>query len=132
MSDPQHRKPKPTIKEEVDRELDGQRGEPGQEIDEVGDPGKGKPVLAPKTEPQTYSELVDLSKLKFGQKLIYLCIVLVVILCLVDYFGSRAGFGGVELGHVIEMLKLVTTTALGFVFAKTQVAERIERDNEET
>ncbi|MBM7824577.1 hypothetical protein JOD55_000404 [Arcanobacterium pluranimalium] len=70
-------------------------------------------------EPHPFHEIVDYSKLQYGQRLICCCICLVVILSVIGYAWGGDDPSRSELHSAIELLKLVTTTALGFVFAKT-------------
>lgn len=71
-------------------------------------------------EPQRpMGDIIAYDKLKFGKKLIVLCLLIIVVLCLVGYFFDGAKPDSSELHTAIELLKLVTTTALGFVFGRT-------------
>lgn len=83
--------------------------------------GRASAVKPIQPEPKTFGDHLDLSKLQFGQKLIGWCIFLIIVLSLVDYFYGREG---TQLTAAVELLKLVTTTALGFVFAKTQASTK--------
>ena len=120
MSEPKSRKTAPEITEEVDRELSNSpdKGQPNNSSVSFN---MAAPVPPHQSEPQSFHDFVDYSKLQFGQKLIGWCIALVVALSLVSYFWNGADPNGNGLGTAIELLKLVTTTALGFVFAKTQI-----------
>ncbi|QDZ41965.1 hypothetical protein [Corynebacterium sp. sy039] len=69
----------------------------------------------PLVRPKSFTEYLDYSKLQFGQKLIAWCIFLICLLSVISHFWNSG-----EISAAIELLKLVTTTALGFVFAKTQ------------
>lgn len=73
-------------------------------------------------------EFLDLSKLKFGQKLIAWCIFLILVLTLLSAFYFEDGFQ--VIGSSIDLLKLIATTALGFVFGRTKAADEIAKANE--
>ena len=72
-------------------------------------------------EPKTWAQRLAYNKLQYGQKLIRWCILLIVALTLINYFCPR---NSGAMGNTIELLKLVTTTALGFVFARTADTEK--------
>ncbi len=130
MSDSKQRKEAPKVTEGIDRDLDelyAQGSTPNSSDSGV----KAKPVEPSQREPRPFHEQVDLSKLQFGQKLIWCCIFLIVALSLVGYFFNGADQDREVLRTAIELLKLVTTTALGFVFAKTQMAaQQAKKDND--
>lgn len=134
MNDPKPRKQAPKVTEEIDRELDNLNGQVQPNRATVAS-SKAAAVEPSQREPRPFHELVDYSKLQFGQKLIGWCIFLIVTLSLIGYFWDGADSNGTELGAAIELLKLVTTTALGFVFAKTQIAaqqsKKEDKDNEQ-
>lgn len=92
-----------------DRPLEGNGGAPA--------------IRATQGEPQTFGDRLNLAKLEFGQKLIGWSVSLIVVLSLIGYFFDR---DSTMISGTLEMLKLVTTTALGFVFAKTMESERKE------
>ena len=52
-----------------------------------------------------------------------------MILSLIGYFSTGAGNEESEPGPAIKVLKLVTTTALGFVFAKTEIAAQHDKSD---
>lgn len=125
MGEVSDRKKAPKVNKEIDRELSD------VEFEESGDKsqttnGGGRPIPPTQSEPKEFSDFLDLSKLQFGQKLIGWCIFLIVALSLISYFCRGVSSGTAELRAAIEMLKLVTTTALGFVFAKIQPARNFE------
>ena len=72
-------------------------------------------------EPKTWAQRLAYNKLQYGQKLIAWCILLIFVLTLINYFWPR---NSGAIGNTIELLKLVTTTALGFVFARTVDTEK--------
>jgi hypothetical protein len=72
-------------------------------------------------EPKTWAQRLAYNKLQYGQKLIAWCIFLIIVLTLINYFWPR---NSGAIGNTIELLKLVTTTALGFVFARTVDTEK--------
>lgn len=121
MNDSKPRKQAPKVTEEIDRDLANLNGRVQPNRTPVAG-NKAAPVEPSQREPRPFHELVDYSKLQFGQKLIGWCIFLIVALSLVGYSWDGADPEGNELATAIELLKLVTTTALGFVFAKTQIA----------
>lgn len=82
--------------------------------------GKARAVRPWQPEPKNFRDALDLSKLQFGQKLIGWCIFLILVLTLIGHYTPNDES---LLSSTIELLKLVTTTALGFVFAKTMAAE---------
>lgn len=110
----------------------GPRKKPPAVIESVDDAplenGNGKaPAVRPaQPEPKTFRDALDLSKLQFGQKLIGWCIFVILALTIIGHFWPRDSS---ILSSTIELLKLVTTTALGFVFAKTMVAEEKSKEN---
>lgn len=129
MSDPKRRKQAPKVTEEVDRDFAELNGHVQPTRAPVTNE-EASPVGPWQREPRPFHELVDYSKLQFGQKLIGWCIVLIVALSLIGYFWDGADPNSNELATAIELLKLVTTTALGFVFAKTQIsAQQTKKDN---
>lgn len=77
---------------------------------------RAQPVKPRTPEPKNFGERLDWSKLEYGKKLIGWCIFFIIGLTLVSYFHPRDS--GV-INSSLEMLKLITTTALGFVFAKS-------------
>ncbi|MDD7586175.1 MAG: hypothetical protein SPK00_05445 [Corynebacterium glucuronolyticum] len=130
MNDPKPRKQAPKVTEEIDRDLANLNGQM-QPNRVPAASNKAAAVEPSQREPRPFHELVDYSKLQFGQKLIGWCIFLIVALSLIGYFWEGADPNGNELGIAIELLKLVTTTALGFVFAKTQIAtQQCKKDDE--
>lgn len=130
MSESKPRKVAPKVAEEVDRDLTNLNGEV-QPNHASTVSNKAAPVEPSQREPRPIHEILDYSKLQFGQKLIWCCVFLIVILSLIGYFWDGANADGNELGAAIELLKLVTTTALGFVFAKTQVtAQQTKKNND--
>ena len=68
-----------------------------------------------------WAQRLAYNKLQYGQKLIAWCIFLIIVLTLINYFWPR---NSGAIGNTIELLKLVTTTALGFVFARTVDTEK--------
>lgn len=119
MSETSGRKQAPKVNKEVDCELiDVESEKSGRKYQAVDREAKPIPTVQP--EPKEFSDFLDFSKLQFGQKLIGWCIFLIVVLSLISYFWAGVSSGSAELRAAIEMLKLVTTTALGFVFAKSQ------------
>lgn len=62
---------------------------------------------------------MDRTKLQFGMYLIAGCLALVVILSAVQYFWPRELADASALSNALDVLKLVATTALGFVFGRT-------------
>ena len=72
-------------------------------------------------EPKTWAQRLAYNKLQYGQKLIAWCIFLIIVLTLINYFWPR---NSGAIGNTIELLKLVITTALGFVFARTVDTEK--------
>lgn len=121
MNKPTPHKPLPEVGEEVDRALHNfnEGSKPT-----AGEPQDATPIAPVQYEPRTYHEIADYSKLQFGQKLILGCIILIVVLSILGYFWEGANPERQELHTAVELLKLVTTTALGFVFAKTQITDR--------
>lgn len=119
------RKKAPEVVEEVDREFassnDGEGYDNSTQIVGQQYDATLEPIAAKQPQPKSYSDFVDYSKLRFGQYLICCCIALIFALSLIGYFYDGAHNGN-EIGTAIELLKLVTTTALGFVFAKTQIS----------
>lgn len=87
--------------------------------------GKAGAVKPNQPEPNSFRDVLDLSKLQFGQKLIGWCISLILLLTIIGHFSDG---DGTILSSTIETLKLVTTTALGFVFAKS-MADDEEKKN---
>ena len=67
-------------------------------------------------EPKNLGELISLARLNFAQRLIASCMFLIVVLALVGYFFPRESD---LLSGAVDTLKLIVTTALGFVFART-------------
>lgn len=131
MNDPKPRKQAPKITEEIDRDLGDLNGQVQPNRAPVTR-SKAGAVEPSQREPRPFHELVDYSKLQFGQKLIGWCIFLIVALSLIGYFWDGADSNGNELGTAVELLKLVTTTALGFVFAKTQLpAQQSKKDDKD-
>lgn len=130
MNEPNPRKDAPSVTEEIDRDLADLNGQV-QPNRAAAASKKGDPVAPRQREPHPYHEIVDYSKLQFGQKLIGWCIFLIVALSILGYFTNGANPDGNEIGAAIELLKLVTTTALGFVFAKTQIAAQQVKKNDE-
>lgn len=88
--------------------------------------GPGRAVTPRQPEPTNFVDHIDYSKLQFGQKLIGWCLFFIIALSLVGYFVEKEG---TQLSVAIELLKLVTTTALGFVFAKTQAQAPAPKDD---
>lgn len=130
MNEPKPRKPAPKVTEEIDRDLDNLNGQVQPNRAPVASK-KAAAVEPSQREPRLFHEIVDYSKLRFGQRLIWCCVFLIVALSLIGYFWDGANPNGNELGTAIELLKLVTTTALGFVFAKTQIAaQQSKKDND--
>ncbi|MHB2252019.1 hypothetical protein [Corynebacterium aurimucosum] len=130
MNDPKPRKKAPKVTEEIDRGLDSLNGQPHPNRAPASDI-KAEAVEPTQREPRPFHELVDYKKLQFGQMLIGWCIFLIVALSLIGYFWDGADPNGNELGTAIELLKLVTTTALGFVFAKTQIATQQSKKDDD-
>ncbi|WKE60134.1 hypothetical protein [Corynebacterium tuberculostearicum] len=88
------------------------------------------PAVAPKqAEPKNHTQYLEGLKFRFGKNLIGWCLGLVVLLSLIDFFWDGAEPRANALGPAIELLKLVTTTALGYVFAKAQFSEEKSEDN---
>ncbi|CAB0693879.1 hypothetical protein [Corynebacterium diphtheriae] len=82
---------------------------------------KNASAVSPKQpEPKNYPQWLDQLKFQFGKNLIGWCLFLVVGLSLIDFFWDGSDPESNALGPAIELLRLVTTTALGFVFAKSQ------------
>ena len=79
------------------------------------------PVSPKQAEPKNFLQWLDQLKFQFGKNLIGWCLTLIVGLSLIDFFWVGADPERNALGPAIELLKLVTTTALGFVFAKSQL-----------
>ena len=133
MSEPKSRKTAPRVTEGIDRNLTTLTSEVQPNIPVTSkEPFKAPPMVPIQGEPRPIHELLDYSKLQFGQKLIWWCIFLIVVLSFIGYFWDGANPGGNELSTAIELLKLVTTTALGFVFAKTQVtAQQVKKNDGE-
>ena len=67
-------------------------------------------------EPKNLGEHISLERLNFAQQLIGLCVSLITALALVGYFFPRESD---LLSGAVDTLKLIVTTALGFVFART-------------
>lgn len=130
MNDPKPRKQAPKVTEEIDRDLANLNGQV-QPNRAPAASNEAAAVEPSQPEPRPFHELVDYSKLQFGQKLIGWCIFLIVALSLIGYFSNGADPNGNELGTAIELLKLVTTTALGFVFAKTQIAAQQSKKDDD-
>ncbi|CAB0672937.1 hypothetical protein FRC0028_00055 [Corynebacterium diphtheriae] len=130
MNDPKPRKQAPKVTEEIDRDLANLNGQV-QPNRAPAASNKAAAVEPSQPEPRPFHELVDYSKLQFGQKLIGWCIFLIVAFSLIGYFSNGADPNGNELGTAIELLKLVTTTALGFVFAKTQIAAQQSKKDDD-
>lgn len=130
MNDRKPRKQAPKVTEEIDRDLDNLNGQ-AHSNHAPSFSNKATAVEPSQREPRPFHELVDYSKLQFGQKLIGWCIFLIVALSLIGFFWNGADSNGNELGTAIELLKLVTTTALGFVFAKTQIAAQQSNKDKE-
>lgn len=88
-----------------------------EEKDEEINPGRDQRLVKPPhSEPTTFTELIDWDKLKYGQNLIACCILLLFVASLIGYFTDR---NNAFLSNLVEVLKLICTTALGYVFAKT-------------
>ena len=122
MNNSKPRKQVPKVAEEIDRNLADISGQVQSNVTQAG---------ASKARPRPFRELVDYSKLQFGQKLIGWCIFLIVALSLISHFSNGVASVGNKLDAAIELLKLVMTTALGFVFARTQIAaQQRERDDD--
>lgn len=73
----------------------------------------------PQAQPQNHGQWLDGLKFGFGKLLIGWSLAAVVGLCIVQFVWGSPDRDG-TLTPAIELLKLVTTTALGFVFAKSQ------------
>lgn len=70
----------------------------------------------PKTyEPKTLTERLSIERLTFAQKLIGWCIAFIIILALVQHIWSNADS---PLPDAIDILKVIVTTALGYVFGR--------------
>lgn len=67
-------------------------------------------------EPKNFVERTFLDRLNFGKAVVGWSIALLVILSITGYFHPR---DSVLLSNSIEILKLICTTALGFVFARS-------------
>lgn len=130
MNNSKPRKQVPKVAEEIDRNLADISGQVQSNVTQAG-ASKARPVEPSQREPRPFRELVDYSKLQFGQKLIGWCIFLIVALSLISHFSNGVASVGNKLDAAIELLKLVMTTALGFVFARTQIAaQQRERDDD--
>lgn len=75
-------------------------------------------------EPQNFRQMQEYRKLQFAQKVVGWCIFLIVVLVLIDHFTANEDSA---LNTAIELLKVVTTTALGYVFAQSQ---HVKKDDE--
>lgn len=121
MTESSGRKNPPEVKDEIDLQFPTETQ--GSALALNGNDSGSSPQFRDKQQPQpkSFPEWLDLSKLQFGQKLIGWCIFLIVVLSLVDFAWQRANQDENPLAPAIELLKLVTTTALGFVFAKADM-----------
>lgn len=67
-------------------------------------------------EPKNLGKHISIKRLNFAQWLIGSCVFLITVLALVGYFFPRESD---LLSGAVDTLKLIVTTALGFVFART-------------
>jgi len=74
-------------------------------------------VPAPRDPEGDHRRGMDRDKLKFAFWLVGSCGVLAVTLAVIDFYVDPAS--GANLSGIIDMLKLVATTALGFVFGRS-------------
>lgn len=111
--DPGNRKQAPAVDKEEDEVLPAGNDSSSPQAESVP-PARMKEAVVP--EPKTWAQRLAYNKLQYGQKLIAWCIFLIFVLTLIDYFFSK---NSSAISNTIELLKLVTTTALGFVFART-------------
>lgn len=107
-------KPVPIIRGGVDQEY-----EPAADVD-----GFEPTVERSAIEPRTFTERINLDKLTFASRLVGWCLFLIVILSLVGNYLPGNNSEDHLLTTAIEVLKLVLTTALGFVFAKWDSAHQ--------
>lgn len=120
MSDTNRPKTPPSIPEdavndrELDRNADSKSAQPAAQFNGAS------PVPPKQAEPKNYPQWLDQLKFQFGKNLIGWCLFLIVALSLIDFFWAGSNPDSNALGPAIELLKLVTTTALGFVFAKSK------------
>lgn len=75
----------------------------------------GPPTKTRTREPITFDQFSEHLKFEFGKKLIVLCIVVIAILSVIGYMNPR---DSPLLQDALSLLKLIATTALGFVFAR--------------
>lgn len=125
-----HKRPKtpPPIPRDAadDRELDRNGANQDGQHQE---PYKIAAAVPPKqAEPKNHPQWLAQLKFQFGKNLIGWCLFLIVGLSLIDFFWVGASPEKNALNPAIELLKLVTTTALGFVFAKSQIDD--DKDND--
>lgn len=128
MSEPGGRKTPPPIPESAadDRELSQLEDGYGQKG--VEHRRAGTPIPPKQAEPRNHNQWLDGLKFEFGKNLIGWCLFLIVALSLVDFWWDGADPHSNAIGSTIELLKLVTTTALGFVFAKSQMDNSTDKD----
>lgn len=102
------RKPAPEIKGEEDERLTN-----GSNL--------ATPTSPTASEPKNFKDGLTLARLKFGQNLVGWCVFLIVVLSVVGYFFPGAKERPLDsqlLEGTIDILKLIATTALGFVLAR--------------
>ncbi|ARD42505.1 hypothetical protein [Actinomyces gaoshouyii] len=76
----------------------------------------GEATGAPAWEPRTLEEKMSLSRLTFAQQLIGWCVLVLFVMALCQHFAPRDGS---LIGSAMDTLKMVVTTALGFVFGRS-------------
>lgn len=77
---------------------------------------RARPQTPAAPEPRNFGERTFLERLNFGKAVVGWSIALLVVLSIVGYFHPR---DSLLISNTIEILKLICTTALGFVFARS-------------
>lgn len=103
-----HRKPPPEIDDsEPDRPAIYNNGQSAE--------NPGQPKKTVRREPISYDQFREHLKFEFGRQLILLCLLAIIVLSVVGYMMPR---DSPLLQDALNVLKLIATTALGFVFAR--------------
>lgn len=92
---------------------------PADALEDIPPAGEEK-YVEEKDPGAAHQRELDRSKLRFGQWLIFSCLGVVVILSGVQYGLQDVFEGDVSMNPAIDLVKLIATTALGFVFARTR------------
>jgi hypothetical protein len=120
--DPNKRKQAPAVEKEEDEALPAKNN---SDLAHAKTAASAPLKKSEVPEPKNWAQKLAYNKLQYGQRLIGWCLFLIVALTLLDYFFSR---NSSAISNTIELLKLVTTTALGFVFARTLDAGKGSED----